>query len=302
MTSDHNPSRNFTLRQVTLKAPPLAAGLYLVSTPIGNLGDITLRALETLAGSDLIACEDTRTSGILLSRYGISKPKTSYNEHNAQQKGLEILRQLEQGKAVSVISDAGTPLVSDPGFRLVKSAVDSGVPVIPVPGASAPVAALSGSGLPNDQFVFGGFLPSKQGARKKRLEQFSHITATIIFFESPKRLAASLKDMASVFGDDRPAVVAREITKMHETFYRDTLSSLAILFEKSGPPKGEIVLLIDVQPSTAFSEEEIDYQLARLLKEMSTKEAANILAKKTGLSKRTLYQRALAVGNSDGEA
>ncbi len=301
MTSNHDPSRNFTVRQATLAAPQLTAGFYLVSTPIGNLGDITLRALETLAACDLIACEDTRTSGLLLSRYGINKPKTSYTEHNARQKGQELLRQMAQGKAVALISDAGTPLVSDPGYRLVKSAIDAGIPVIPVPGASAPVAALSASGLPNDQFVFGGFLPTKQGARKKRLSHFNQITATLVFFESPKRLANSLKDMASVFGDDRSAVVAREITKMHETFYRDTLSSLAALFEGSGSPKGEIVVLIDAAPSIALSDEETDRQLVKLLQKMSTKEAANTLAGQTGLSKRTLYQRALAVGNCDGK-
>lgn len=282
-----------------MTAPALSPGLYLVSTPIGNLGDITVRALETLAGCELIACEDTRTSGVLLSRYGISKPKTSYNEHNADHKGAEILRLLEKGQAVALISDAGTPLVSDPGSRLVKAAIEAGIAIIPIPGASAPIAALVASGLPGEQFLFAGFLPSKQGARLRRLAEFSHNNATLIFFESPKRLAASLNDMVATFGGERSGVVAREITKMHETFYRSNLAALAAEFATGTPPKGEIVVLIDAAAAAEHSEEDIDKLLVELLKETSTGKAAAQLAEKTGLSKRMLYQRALALKETD---
>lgn len=282
-----------------MTAPTLSPGLYLVSTPIGNLGDITVRALETLAGCELIACEDTRTSGVLLSRYGISKPKTSYNEHNADHKGAEILRLLEKGQAIALISDAGTPLVSDPGSRLVKAAIEAGIAIIPIPGASAPIAALVASGLPGEQFLFAGFLPSKQGARLRRLAEFSHNNATLIFFESPKRLAASLNDMVATFGGERGGVVAREITKMHETFYRSNLASLAAEFATGTPPKGEIVVLIDAAAAAEHSEEDIDKLLVELLKETSTGKAAAQLAEKTGLSKRMLYQRALALKETD---
>jgi 16S rRNA (cytidine1402-2'-O)-methyltransferase len=283
-----------------LKNRRLSPGLYLVSTPIGNLGDITIRALETLAGCDLIACEDTRTSGVLLTRYGISKPKISYNEHNADRRGAEILRLLEQEKSIALISDAGTPLVSDPGSRLVNSVVDAGFPVVPVPGASAPISALVASGLPNEQFLFAGFLPSKQGARLNRLKEFSQINATLIFFESPRRLAASLRDMVSVFGGERRGVVAREITKMHETFYRNDLSLLAEEFSSGSTPKGEIVVLIDAASVPQYSKEDIDRLLIELLKEHSISRAAARLAEKTGLPKRSLYQRALELKGDDG--
>jgi len=293
-------SRTFTLRQAVLAAPSMPCGLYLVSTPIGNLGDITLRALETLAGCDLIACEDTRTSGILLSRYGIKTAKTSYNEHNANPKGQDILRRLERGEAVAVISDAGTPLVSDPGFRLVESVIEAGINVIPIPGASAPLAALVASGLANEQFLFAGFLPHKQGARRRRLAVFKDCNATLIFFESPRRLAASLADMVVVLGETRKAAIGRELSKMHETFYRDSLAGLAKLFADSGPPKGEIVVLIEAAASVEISDDLIDQKLGDLLETLPIKKAAAELALKLGLSKRDLYQRALQLKNTDG--
>ncbi len=285
--------RTYTLQQAVLKAPPLPCGLYLVSTPIGNLGDITLRALETLAGCDLIACEDTRTSGILLARYGIKTAKTSYNEHNAKQKGFEILSKLEQGQSVAVISDAGTPLVSDPGFRLVISVIEAEINIVPIPGASAPLAALVASGLANEQFLFAGFLPHKQGARKRRIAEFANCNATLIFFESPRRLTASLADMVVVLGPERNAAIGREITKMHETFYRGTLDDLAQEFADRDAPKGEIVVLIEAAASIETSDELIDQRLGELLQEMPIKKAAAELAVALGLSKRDLYQRAL---------
>lgn len=294
-------TRTFTLRQATLSAPSLSCGLYLVSTPIGNLGDITLRGLETLAGCDLIACEDTRTSGVLLSRYGINAAKTSYNEHNAVHKGADILTRLEKGQAVAIISDAGTPLVSDPGFRLVNSVIKAGIDVIPIPGASAPLAALVASGLANEQFLFAGFLPHKQGARQRRLNEFANCNATLIFFESPKRLSASLADMVTVLGGDRKAAIGREISKIHETFYRDSLATLAESFADEKPPKGEIVVLIEAAADTEISADIVDQQLGELLKEMPTGKAASLLAEKLGLSKRDLYQRALELKKADGK-
>ncbi len=236
---------------------------------------------------------------MLLARFGISRPKTSYNEHNADHKGVEILKLLTEGKSVALISDAGTPLVSDPGSRLVHSVLDAGIRVVPIPGASAPVAALVASGLPNEQFLFGGFLPSRQGARLRRLAEFSQHSATLIFFESPKRLAASLKDMVTTFGGERRGVVAREMTKMHETFYRDSLATLAEQFGNGPPPKGEIVVLIDAAVMARFSDEDIDAELAALVQEMPIGKAAAQLARKTGLSKRTLYQRALGLKEAD---
>lgn len=289
------------LQQQLLSAPVIQPGLYLVATPIGNLGDITLRAIETLAACDLIACEDTRTSGVLLARYGIKRPKTSLTEYNAGPKGEQLLRRLRDGQSIALISDAGTPLISDPGLRLVQSAIQQGTAVVPLPGASAPIAALVASGLSSEQFVFAGFLPNKQNARKQRLEQFCEHPSTLIFFESPKRLAASLAAMVTVFGGERKAVVAREISKMHETFYRDDLAALAALFADSKPPKGEIVVLIEGAKKAPPDDREIDQQLLELLRQMPTKKAAAHLAKDSGLSKRTLYQRALQLKASDND-
>ena len=291
-------SRSFTLRQTTHIVAPPAGGLYLVSTPIGNLGDITIRALETLAGCDLIACEDTRTSGVLLSRYGIHRPKTSYNEHNAADKGALLMQRLNRGEAVALISDAGTPLMSDPGARLVVSAVEAGVPVIPVPGASAPLAALVASGLPADGFTFAGFLPVKTEARRRRLETFADCRTTLVFFESPKRIAASLADMAAVFGGDRQAVIARELTKMHESFYRGELAELRERFSGQ-PPKGEIVVLIAPAEQRRVDIGSVEAELKALIKTMPTGKAAARLAAETGISRRELYQYALKLKNDD---
>ena len=274
-------------------APPLQAGLYLVSTPIGNLGDITLRGLETLAASSVIACEDTRTSGKLLARYGISTDKTSYNEHNATQKGPGLIRQIQAGNAVSLISDAGTPLVSDPGFRLVESAHQAGVNVIPIPGASAPLAALVASGLPAERFLFEGFLPQKSGQRKKKLLAGKDISATLIYFESPNRLEASLKDMAEIFGPERQAVICRELTKMHESLYRGPLGDLAANAKQTIPAKGEIVVLIAPAVAVPVSLEDADPLLLDCLATMPTRKAAATVSAQTGLSKTLLYNRAL---------
>lgn len=284
---------DFTIGNHVFSGVPQETGLYLVSTPVGNLGDITLRALEVLSGCDVIACEDTRTSGVLLKRYGIDRKKISYTEHNAATRGEEILNRIDGGEAVALISDAGTPLVSDPGFRLVEEAVARGANVIPVPGASAPLAALVGSGLPNDDFRFCGFLPAKAKAREDALGALVDETTTLIFFESPARIVATLKTAANVFGADRPACVARELTKMHETFHRGTLAELADEFDMMDRVRGEIVLLIEDVGEMTVNAEDVDTLLRNALKIMKTKDAAAEVARVTGLSKQALYQRAL---------
>lgn len=287
--------KGFTVRNQAFTAPELSAGLYLVSTPIGNLGDITLRALEVLAGCDVIACEDTRTSGVLLKRYGIDRPKVSYTEHNADRRGPDLLRQIEQGSAVALISDAGTPLVSDPGFRLVQEAATKKLPVVPIPGASAPLAAMVGSGLGTDDFRFCGFLPSKKQARENALLELAESPSTLLFFESPNRLAASLTAMASIFGPTREAVVARELTKMHETFYRGSLESLNREFSAMEKIRGEIVIVVSAAVKSEPDAPDVDAQLVEALRTMKTGQAASQVARTTGLSRQDLYKRALAL-------
>ena len=284
---------SFQLRDMTIAAPPLPAGLYVVATPIGNLRDITLRALETLAACTVIACEDTRTTGILLKRYGINRPKVSYNEHNATTRGPDLLRQLSQGAAVALVSDAGTPLVSDPGFRLVQEAAAQNLPVIPLPGASAPLAALVGSGLDSDDFRFCGFLPNKALARGEKLTLLAQESSTLIFFESPNRLKATLAAMQEVFGSRRVAAVARELTKMHETFYRGTLEQLNEQIGAMDKVRGEIVIVVDGATETPLSDQDVEAQLREALKTMKTKQAAAHVAAASGLSKQELYKQAL---------
>jgi len=217
--------------------------LYLVATPIGNLADITHRALQVLRDVDLIACEDTRHTRKLLQHYGIDAKTVSYHEHNEQQRAAELIELLKQGSDVAVVSDAGTPAISDPGFRLVRSAIENDLKVVPLPGPSALVAALVAAGLPTDEFFFGGFLPSRTGARRTRLNELRAVPGTLIFYEGPHRLAASLKDAYEVLGE-REAVVARELTKLHEEIRRGRLSELAEYYSTT-EPRGEIVLLID---------------------------------------------------------
>ncbi len=294
-SKDKSGTGQFTLRSTVFSAPAQPAGLYLVATPIGNLGDITIRALETLAGCDVIACEDTRTSGVLLKRFGIDRPKVSYNEHNANRRGPDLLRQIADGAAVALISDAGTPLVSDPGGRLVEQALDQGLKVIPIPGASAPIAALIGSGFGNEDFRFCGFLPSRKQARRQQLEALKAENTTLIFFESPTRITASLMNIKGCFGSERKMTVAREISKMHETFHRGTVAELCHEFESMDRVRGEIVLVIEAAEAESFSDHDVDDLLSEALKEMKTKQAANSVAQKTGLSKQDLYARALAL-------
>ena len=272
--------------------PRLAGGLYVVATPIGNLGDITLRALATLGGADLIACEDTRVSRKLFERYGITVPLAAYHDHNAAKARPALLRRLAEGAAVALVSDAGTPLVSDPGYKLVCAAQDAGHPVTALPGPSALLAALAVAGLPTDQFLFAGFLPPKQAARRSRIAELAATPATIVLFETGPRLAATLADLAAGLGP-RDAAVCRELTKLHEEIRRGDLSTLAQGGE-AGESRGEIVLVIgpaaaSEQPSTADTEALLREALAR----SSLKNAVAEIAEATGLPRRQLYQQAL---------
>jgi len=277
-----------------LSDAPLAPGLYLVATPIGNLRDITLRALDVLAAADLVLAEDTRVTGKLLAAYGISKRLERYDEHAAARARPKVLAALAGGGRVALCSDAGTPLVSDPGYRLVIEALEAGVAVWPIPGASAALAALSVAGLPTDRFLFAGFPPPKSGARRTFLESLKGVRATLILFEGASRLGASLADMAAVLGP-RPAAVARELTKLHETLTRGDLASLAA-DPTLAAPKGEVVIVIGPSPEEAASApEDVDAALAEAIARVSPADAAREVAAATGLPRRDLYRRALAL-------
>lgn len=288
------PVRTFRIGAHEIAARPLEPGLYLVSTPIGNLGDITIRGLETLAGADIIACEDTRVSRVLLDRFGITTRPYAYHEHNAERVGPKLMQALEAGKSVALISDAGTPLVSDPGYRISQTAIEAGIAVIPIPGASAPMAALVASGLPSDTFLFAGFLPSKDKARRDRYAGFATTEATLMFFESPNRLAASLKSAAEVLGTDRPAAVCRELTKAYEEVRRGTLGELADRYEDENV-RGEIVLVIGPGSTPPPSNEDVDALLGKLSADLPAGKAATEAARLTGKPRKDLYARLLAL-------
>jgi 16S rRNA (cytidine1402-2'-O)-methyltransferase len=288
------PSTTFTVDGAPITAPPLSSGLYVVATPIGNLADVTLRALATLAAADLIACEDTRVTGVLTARYAIATPLIAYHDHNAERQRPKLLAALASGQAVALVSDAGTPLVSDPGYRLVNAARAAGHTITPVPGASAVLTALVASGLPTDAFMFVGYLPTKTAARRKRLGQLAGTPATLIVFESPRRLSASLADMAAELGGARPAAVARELTKAFETLKTGTIASLADDY-RDMVPKGEIVVVVGPPQAREPEADEVDAVLEALLQDRPLREAAAEAARQTGVSRRTLYQRALAM-------
>ncbi len=285
-------SRTYSLGGVTVEAPQAAAGLHLVSTPIGNLRDITLRALEVLAGADLIACEDTRVTGTLTRHYGIATPLTPYHDHNAEAARPKILARLAQGGAVALVSDAGTPLVSDPGYKLVRAVCEAGHAVSALPGASAVLAALSVAGLPTDRFFFEGFLPPKQAARQKRIAKLGAIPATLVLFESGSRLPATLADLAARFGA-REAAVCRELTKLHEEVRRADLTSLARHYEADAETRGEIVVVIAPPAEDAAQADDLDELLRGALARVSVKDAVGEVALATGRPRREVYQRAL---------
>jgi 16S rRNA (cytidine1402-2'-O)-methyltransferase len=294
--------RRYLVRGAALNAGPLAPGLYLVATPIGNLSDVTLRALDTLAGADVIACEDTRVTRKLLDRYGIRAPTTAYHEHSGGQARARLLERLGRGEAVALVSDAGTPLLSDPGYRLVAEAVEAGHPVIPIPGPSSVLAALMGAGLPTDTVLFAGFASHKEKARRDRLAALARVPATLVLFESPNRLAAMLADAAEVLGRERPAAVCREITKLHETFHRATLGALAEHYRDEAV-RGEVAVVVGPPlEEAAPSEGEIDRRLAEALAGGSVRDAAERVAAETGLPRRTLYERALTLKRGERDA
>ncbi len=270
--------------------PSLSPGLYIVATPIGNLGDITLRASDVLARCDGIACEDTRVTQKLIRHLGISKPLWRYDDHSAPNDRARLIESMRQ-RAVALVSDAGMPLVSDPGFRLVKEAREAGVPITALPGANAPLTALALSGLPNDRFLFAGFLPPKEKARADVLEELGRVRSTLIFFETAPRLAKSLKAIAEVL-PGREVAVARELTKMFEECRTGSAAELLAHYE-AHPPKGEIVLLVGPRPEVEHDAEDADAMLRELLETEKASSAVAQVAKATGLDRKMLYARAM---------
>lgn len=273
------------------------ASLYIVATPIGNLDDITLRAIETLKKVDFVAAEDTRHSQRLMNHLGVTAKLMALHEHNEREKSQTLIDRVKEGKSIALVSDAGTPLISDPGYFLVKLAREQGVRVVPIPGVSAVVTALSVSGLPSDRFVFEGFLPAKLGAKTKRLDTFLYESRTVIFYESPHRILDTLKAMSEVYGADRYLVVARELTKTFETIKGDSLGALLEWAEgDANQQKGEFVLLLDgVADSPDVSSTEQDKMLTLLMAEMPIKKASKIVSELVGGNKKELYQRALEI-------
>ena len=284
-----------------LEKNKLKAGLYLVATPIGNLADLSLRGLEILQNAEVIACEDTRVTGKMLSRHAIDTPMKAYHEHNAERARPGLLRIIEAGGVVALVSDAGTPSISDPGYRLVNDCIDQGLEITAAPGANAAITGLILSGLPTDRFLFAGFLPSKTSQRSKELAELAAVPATLIFYESAKRLAAALTDMVAELGD-RSAAVTRELTKLHEEIRRGTLSELAQHYQDAGAPKGEIVIVVGPPlKKAALTEAELDELIRQKLPDKSVRDLAAELAQETGLPKRRIYARALELSQDIGE-
>jgi len=272
--------------------------LYVVATPIGNLGDISARAIEILKQVDRIAAEDTRHSRRLMQHFAIQTPMLALHEHNERNLAPTLVEQLQAGQSIALVSDAGTPLISDPGFNLVRLAREAGVRVVPIPGPSALVCALSAAGLATDRFVFEGFLPAKSAARRNRLEQLAREPRTLVFYESSHRIAECLADMADVFGRERRAVLARELTKQFETIRQDQLGTLQHWVETdSNQQKGEMVVLVEgwSQPQDDTLDAEAEHILQVLMEELPIKTAAKLAARLTGLNKRELYERGVAL-------
>ncbi|MFA6264238.1 MAG: 16S rRNA (cytidine(1402)-2'-O)-methyltransferase [Pseudolabrys sp.] len=299
MTSDRKTSRLYSPFGTDIEASALEAGLYLVATPIGNLGDISLRGLATLAAADCIACEDTRVTRKLTERFGVATPLMAYHEHNSDEALPKIMARLGEGESVALVSDAGTPLVSDPGYRLVQAVIEAGHVITAVPGASSVLTALSLAGLPTDRFFFEGFLPPKQAARQKRIAGLATIPATLVLFESGPRLAASLADLASGLGA-RQASVCRELTKLHEEVKRGDLAALARDYENGGETRGEIVIVIAPPAEQETADSDIDAMLRDALARVSVKDAVGEVASATGRARRDVYQRALELAKDSG--
>ena len=277
-------------------------GLYIVATPIGNLGDISLRALWTLSHADRIACEDTRLSGALLAHYGIKKPLLPYHDHNADKVRPQIMQQLKEGESIVLISDAGMPLIADPGFKLVRECRAQGINVTVIPGANAALTALAGSGLPTDHFYFAGFLPPKPAARKKAIEELSPIPSTLVIFEAPQRLADALDDLAQGLGASRSAAVARELTKMFEETKLATLGELTVYYREH-PAKGEIVIVVAPPEKKAEKTDTalIDNLLRDTLRTQTLRDAVAAVSEATGARKTEVYARALGLKGKPGK-
>lgn len=266
------------------------ASLYIVGTPIGNLEDMTYRAVRVLQEVDLIACEDTRQTQKLLDHYGIHKTMLSYHEHNEQSRAAELVERIEGGASIALVTDAGTPLVSDPGYRLVRAAAEAGIRVIPIPGANAAVVALSASGLPTDSFRFCGFLPAKSGQRRHALERLADETATLIFYEAPHRILESLEDIAATMGE-REVAIGRELTKMHEEFLRGTAAELLEILKQRPSVKGEMTLMIGKATAPVESDEPLRAAVERLEQAgLPRMDAIKQVARERGLSKRDVYR------------
>jgi 16S rRNA (cytidine1402-2'-O)-methyltransferase len=274
----------------------LAPGLYVTATPIGNAADITLRALNVLKDCDMIAAEDTRVTAKLLAIHGIARPLSAYNDYNAVRERPRLIAKLRQGARIALVSDAGTPLISDPGFKLVREAIQEGLPVHAIPGASAVLTGLTLAGLPTDRFLFAGFLPVRSGERKTVFEELKAIRATLVFFESAQRLAESLADMAEIFGV-RTAAVTRELTKLHEEVRRGLLSELREHYEKAGAPKGEVTLIVSPPHAAEADMKRIDAALDKALAFMPVRAAVDLVSEMLEAPRRTVYDRALAKKN-----
>ena len=292
-------TRSYLLNGQPVAAPALTPGLHVVATPIGNLRDVTLRALEVLAAADLIACEDTRVTRKLTDHYGIATPLTPYHDHNAAEARPKLIARLAAGAAIALVSDAGTPLVSDPGFKLVRAAREAGLSVTTLPGASAVLAALTVAGLPTDRFFFEGFLPAKEGQRRSRIAELARIPATLVLFETGPRLAGALADLAAGLGP-REGAICRELTKLHEEVRRGDLATLARDTAGAAEPRGEIILVVaPPDPQAAAGDAaDLDALLRRALERVSVKDAVGEVAAVTGRPRREVYQRALALAKA----
>ena len=298
-TTGHSvPSKSGLLKAEGLKAGELKArlpaGLYIVATPIGNLGDMTARAIATLRDADLIACEDTRVTGTLRTHFSIATPMTPYHDHNADRVRPELLERIAAGAAIALVSDAGTPLISDPGYKLVRDCAAAGLTIVPIPGPSAMLAAVVVAGLATDRILFAGFLPNRSSARREALSEFRALSATLTFYESAQRLAETLKDMEAVLGP-RAAAVCRELTKLHEEIRRGTLSELANAYAEEPTPKGEVVIVVAGEEKVAveLSAAEIDAALTDAMAKLSLRDAAALVAEQLGQPRRAIYARAL---------
>jgi len=300
-SSANDMPRTFTVSGHVLTAPKAVPGLHLVATPIGNLGDITLRALEVLAGAEVIACEDTRITRRLIERYGISADLKQYHEHNAEQARPKILAKLAEGGSIALVSDAGTPLISDPGFKLVREVTAAGFDVFALPGPSSVLTALAVSALPTDRFFFEGFLPSKQTARRHRLEELARIDATVVLFESGNRVQETLADLADIMGS-RPAAICRELTKLHEEISRGPVSELAKTADTL-ETRGEFVLVLGppAADAQAMTDDDLDALLRASLQRDSVKDAVAHAVELSGRPRRAVYARALELARESDD-